>query len=26
LPNGLIVQGIAADNLAVARQLLESLT
>ncbi len=26
LPNGLVVQGIAADNLAVARQLLESLT
>jgi len=26
LPNGLIVQGIAADNLSVARQLLESLT
>ena len=25
LPNGLVVQGIAADNLAVARQLLESL-
>ncbi|RLA04944.1 MAG: IS66 family insertion sequence hypothetical protein [Gammaproteobacteria bacterium] len=25
LPNGLVVQGIGADNLAVARQLLESL-
>ena len=25
LPNGLVVQGIAADNLAVAHQLLESL-
>jgi hypothetical protein len=25
LPNGLVIQGIAADNLAVARQLLESL-
>ncbi len=26
LPNGLVVQGIAADNIAVARELLESLT
>ncbi|MFQ5645170.1 MAG: hypothetical protein ACE5FQ_15950 [Thiogranum sp.] len=26
LPNGLVVQGIATDNLEVARQLLESLT
>jgi len=26
LPNGLVVQGIAADNLAVARELLESLS
>ncbi len=26
LPNGLVIQGIAADNLAVARQLLDSLT
>ncbi len=26
LPNGLVVQGIAADNLGVARELLESLT
>jgi hypothetical protein len=26
LPNGLVVQGIGADNLGVARELLESLT
>jgi len=26
LPNGLVIQGIAADNLTVARQLLDSLT